>query len=151
MATKAQTSQPTAVDLHDLQFPDLPPFPAHIPTAPLYRLSLSSLRTSSAESDRLFSTSKELGFFYLDLRGDEEGEKLLALSTELFDLAPKLFALGREELGKFDYKAKGSYVGYKGFGSAVVDEKGNLDKNEFYNVCFSLNSNPSPNLYFKLC
>ncbi|KAK4940873.1 hypothetical protein LTR10_019145 [Elasticomyces elasticus] len=29
---------------------------------------------------------------------------------------------------------KNSYFGYKGFGANVVDRKGNLDRNEFYNV-----------------
>ena len=28
-------------------------------------------------------------------------------------------------------------MGYKRLGAAVVDEKGNLDRNEFYNVCIS--------------
>jgi hypothetical protein len=87
-----------------------------------------------------------LGFFYLDLRNDEDGEKLLEEANQLFELGPKLYDLGRDELQKFDNKAKGSYVGYKGYGSEVVDEKGNLDRNEFYNVrlafqikAFSLN------------
>jgi len=92
------------------------------------------LRSETAESDRLFESSKKLGFFYLDLRGDAEGEKLLAEADQFFELGPKLYDLGRDELQKYDYKAQGSYMGYKGFGSAVVDEKGNLDRNEFYNV-----------------
>lgn len=68
------------------------------------------------------------------MRQDNEGESLLKDSDDLFNLAPKLFGLGRDELQKYDYKSQGSYMGYKGFGSAVVDEKGNLDRNEFYNV-----------------
>jgi len=115
-------------------FPKLPPFPTNIPTAPLHRLSLSRLRSSTSESERLFSSCKDLGFFYLDLRGDVQGENLLKDADKLFSLAPKLYDLGREELVKYDYKALGSYMGYKGFGSAVVDESGNLDRNEFYNV-----------------
>ncbi|PMD57896.1 putative oxidoreductase [Hyaloscypha bicolor E] len=118
----------------DFSFPTLPPFPADIPTAPLLRLSLSSLRSSSEESGRFFTASKELGFFYLDLRNDPLGEELLSQSSRFFDLAPKFYKLGREELSKYDYKNVGSYMGYKGFGSAVVDEKGNLDRNEFYNI-----------------
>jgi hypothetical protein len=115
-------------------FPLLTPFPDDIPTAPLLRLSLTKLRNDPAESDRLFSASKDLGFFYLDLTGDSEGEALLQEADQFFALGPKLYDLGREELQKYDYKSQGSYMGYKGFASAVVDEKGNLDRNEFYNV-----------------
>lgn len=131
MATETQTRTGTS---ETLTFSTLPPFPSDIPTAPLHRLSLSKLRDNTSESDRLFSSCKDLGFFYLDLRSDSEGESLLSDADELFKLAPKLFDLGREELQKYDYKSQGSYMGYKGFGSAVVDEKGNLDRNEFYNV-----------------
>jgi isopenicillin N synthase-like dioxygenase len=117
------------------EFAHLPPFPTTIPIAPLHRLSLSKLRSDPTESDRLFAASKNLGFFYLDLRADKDGEELLAQADRVFELGPKLYELGREELQQYDYKSQGSYMGYKGYGSAVVDEKGNLDRNEFYNVC----------------
>lgn len=135
MATETITQSET---IQSLTFPDLPPFPSDIPIAPLHRLVLSKLRTDPTESERLFSASKDLGFFYLDLRQDDEGEALLAEADKLFALAPVFYDLGREELQKYDYKAQGSYMGYKGFGTAVVDENGNLDRNEFYNVRFSL-------------
>jgi hypothetical protein len=70
----------------------------------------------------------------LDSQADKDGEELLAQADKLFELGPKLYELGREELQNYDYKSQGSYMGYKGYGSAVVDEKGNLDRNEFYNV-----------------
>jgi isopenicillin N synthase-like dioxygenase len=145
MATETITHPTPTLDSssEDLSFPTLPPFPPNIPTAPLVRLSLASLRSSPEESNRLFTASKNLGFFYLDLRSDPLGETLLSLSSKLFSLAPKLYELGREELSKYDYKSVGSYMGYKGFGAAVIDEKGNLDRNEFYNVCLSL-PHPSP-------
>lgn len=137
MATEIITDSYASLhhDAEDLSFPALPPFPSDIPTAPLLRLSLASLHSSPEESDRFFTASKELGFFYLDLRNDPLGEKLLAESSQFFDLAPEFYDLGREALSKYDYRNVGSYMGYKGFGSAVVDEKGNLDRNEFYNVC----------------
>jgi len=137
MATQTETITKSTLHttgVEDLSFPDLPPFPDDVLTAPLHRLSLSALRTSPDESARLFDASKELGFFYLDLRSDSAGEELLRESGELFELAPELFGLGREELSQFDYSDRGSYFGYKGFGKAVVDEKGNLDRNEFYNI-----------------
>jgi hypothetical protein len=130
MATETVTKQ----EVEKLEFHSLPPFPSNIPIAPLHRLSLSKLRNDPAESDRLFSSSKDLGFFYLDLRNDEIGEALLRESDRFFDLGPKLYELGKGELQKYDYTAQGSYMGYKGSGTAIVDEHGNLDRHEFYNV-----------------
>ncbi|TAQ85203.1 hypothetical protein B7494_g6471 [Chlorociboria aeruginascens] len=117
-----------------MSFPNLPAFPLDIPTAPLHRISLRDLHTSPEESTRFFKSCVDLGFFYLDLRDDPEGEILLQEADKLFTLAPGLFDLGTEELQKYDYREQGSYMGYKGFGNAVVDEKGNLDRNEFYNI-----------------
>jgi len=139
MATETRTIK--SGDINTFTFPGLPPFPSNIPIAPLHKLSLAKLKCDPAESVRLFSSCKDLGFFYLDLRNDDEGEVLMDEASQLFELGPKLYDLGREELSKYDYKAQGSYMGYKGLGSAVVDEKGNLDRNEFYNVL-------SPNFYF---
>lgn len=116
-------------------FPGLPPFPTAVPTAPLLRISLSRLCAGDKEeSARLFSASQALGFFYLDLRNDPQGSEILSEADELFKVGEELFELGREELSKYDYSEQGSSFGYKGFGRAFVDEKGSLDRNEFYNV-----------------
>jgi hypothetical protein len=127
--------------------PIIPPFPDDIPTAPLLALSLASLRTSPSESAALYTASKELGFFYLDLRGDALGETLLSESDQLFGVGEALFEEGAEELGKFDYSGVGSYYGYKGVGKGVVDREGARDRNEFYNVGipFSPHNSQSPN------
>jgi len=130
----AKISTQTSTEPNSFIFPQLPPFPNDIPTAPLHRLSLSKLRYDSTESDLLFSASKDLGFFYLDLTGDEDGSALLEDVERLFAFGPQLFALGKGELQKYDYRLQGSYMGYKSLGSDVVDDKGNLDYNEFYNV-----------------
>ncbi|KAI9755690.1 MAG: hypothetical protein M4579_004188 [Chaenotheca gracillima] len=136
-------------------FPNLPPFPDDIPTAPLLRLSLAKLMregffstqtsdttataapssASESESERLFAASKQLGFFYLDLRGCSEGEALLEDADRLFGVGEELFAgMSPEDKETYDFEKKGSYHGYKGMGKAVVDAKGTLDRNEFYNV-----------------
>lgn len=116
-------------------FPNIPPFPTDVPTVPLLRISLSKLRAGDKEeSARLFSASKALGFFYLDLRADGKGEQILEEADELFQVGEELFEAGREQLAKYDYSAQGSYFGYKGYGTAYVDERGSLDRNEFYNV-----------------
>ncbi|KAK5003814.1 hypothetical protein LTR28_009705, partial [Elasticomyces elasticus] len=54
----------------DLSYRHLPPFPDDVPVAPLLRISLRELvRGDAEEQERLWSACKELGFFYLDLRG----------------------------------------------------------------------------------
>jgi hypothetical protein len=106
------------VSILEEAFLNIPPFPSTVPTAPLLRISLSRLRANDApESARLFSASKALGFFYLDLRSDEKGQQILSEADTLFDIGEELFELGREELGRYDYSAQGSYFGYKGYGS----------------------------------
>lgn len=131
-------------------YPGIPPFPNDVPTAPLLRLNYSALQSTPAERTAFFKASKDLGFFYLDLRGDELGEKLLAESAKLFGVGEELFKEGAEELNKYDF-SKGtrregggdgdweegrepSYMGYKSIGKGIVDAAGNRDKNEFYNV-----------------
>ena len=114
----------------------LPPFPEDIPIAPLVTISLRELERSPSnlEHEHLFSAAKSLGFFYLDLRGTPEGEKLLQQADGLFDLMNEFFSLSVEEKMKYDFAAKKIYFGYKGIGEEVVDGKGTRDKNELYNV-----------------
>jgi hypothetical protein len=137
MATQIQTvtSISTCTDpVENLSFRELPPFPDDIPTAPLHRLSLSALRKTDTESEALFAASKNLGFFYLDLRDDDLGNALIQESDQVFGIGPDIFDLGRDKLAEYDHAAKGSIMGYKGYGAQVADEKGNLDRNEFFNV-----------------
>ena len=152
MAPAATTPQKSNIDA---DFLDIPAFPNDVPTAPLLRLSLSALRSDPEEAEALFKASKDLGFFYLDMRGDELGEHLLAESDKLFGVGKELFAEGAEKLMNYDY-SKGeknedgtwkegrapTYMGYKHVGKGVTDAQGNRDRNEFYNVSF-----PTPRMY----
>lgn len=117
-------------------FPDLPPFPEDVPTAPLLRLSLEKLLTRDAEEFQRFCRAcEDVGFFYLDLRGAENGDTLLEDAEKLFGVGSRLFDLDLEEKRKYDFSAQNSYFGYKEKGAAIVDRDGNPDRNEFYNVC----------------
>lgn len=110
-------------------------FPDNVPTAPLVTIRLKNLIDQDVhEKGRLFEASKSLGFFYLDMRGCEEGEALLDGSNTMFDLIEKFYNLPVEEKLKYDFAAEGSYFGYKGLGAEVIDGKGTRDKNEIYNV-----------------
>jgi isopenicillin N synthase-like dioxygenase len=115
-------------------FADLPSFPDNIPTAPLLRISLSKLLASDAyEQERCWQACQELGFFYLDLRSDN-GEALLEDVDHLFHLMETFYDLPVSEKVKYDFKSKGSYFGYKGYGEGIIDAKGTRDRNEFYNI-----------------
>lgn len=124
-----------------LDFPSLPPFPTNVPTVPLHRISLSNLLSGNEqETANLYRACKDLGFFYLDLResssssSSSTGQTLLSTSSALFTLGAKVFSLPTSEKTKYDLKDQGSYFGYKGLGSGVIDTKGTKDRNEFYNI-----------------
>jgi hypothetical protein len=110
-----------------------PAFPDNVPTAPLLQLSLSKLIGNDPDEVRRFvGACKDLGFFYLDLRGP--GDDVLAQSTQLFDVGVELFDLPLDEKLKYNFSGQNSYFGYKHLGAAVADKQGRLDRNEFYNV-----------------
>jgi hypothetical protein len=118
-------------------YPDIPPFPNTVPTAPLLRISLAKLlRGDAEEEEQLWKACCDLGFFYLDLRiGDTEstgrngngheykaesgterekvdGESLVADAEKLFKVGEEFFELPVEEKTKYDFAQKGSYFGY---------------------------------------
>jgi isopenicillin N synthase-like dioxygenase len=121
-------------------FPDLPPFPDNVPTAPLLRISLEKLlQHDSAEEERCWKACCDLGFFYLDLRtsGSQrsiDGEALLENANQLFQVMTDFYDLDVQEKVKYDFKEQGSYFGYKGYGEGFIDKQGTRDRNEFYNV-----------------
>ncbi|OJD16780.1 hypothetical protein AJ78_03070 [Emergomyces pasteurianus Ep9510] len=116
---------------YDKNFTGIPPFPDDVPCAPLLRLSLEKLLShEEAEVERFYSACKDVGFFYLDLRGSA----ILTDADQLFDVGEQLFELDLSEKRQYDFSKQNSYFGYKETGAAVVDSKGNTDRNEFYNV-----------------
>lgn len=125
----------TIDDEPELDFPHLPPFPKDVSIAPLLRVKLSRLLSGDqAEIDRLFKASRELGFFYLDVRGESAGEQLVGYARELFGEGRKVFDLPVEKKVTYDLGSRGSHFGYKGYGAGTVDASGSKDRNEFYNV-----------------
>lgn len=94
-------------------FPSLPLIPTTVRTAPLLRLSLHKLLANDAtESSLLFTAAKDLGFFYLDLRGVEVGDSTLADVERLFDVGREVFDLDVAEKEGYDWSGEGSYFGY---------------------------------------
>lgn len=120
---------------YEKNFDGIPPFADDVPCAPLLRLSLEKLLShEEAEVQRFYSACKDLGFFYLDLRGND----ILADADQLFGIGEQLFELDLDEKRRYDLSKKNSYFGYKETGAAVVDREGNPDRNEFYNVSLPL-------------
>ena len=116
-------------------FPNLPPFPSTVPTAPLLRLSLSKLLARDEnETKRLLQACEEIGFFYLSLDDPNTGTSLQSDADALFDVGERLFDLDLAEKQKYDFSQAKSYFGYKAQGAAFADKTGAPDRNEFYNV-----------------
>jgi len=68
-----------------------------ISVANLLTISLAKLHAKDpAELDRLYKGASNTGFFYLDLRGDIEGDRLLAHLPSIYALADKYFAQSEE-------------------------------------------------------
>ena len=87
---------------HFTEFNTKPPFPEDVPIAKLGFISLPQLRDGDqAESRALFDACKNDGFFLLDLRGDEQGEKILHDAGRLFDVGETLFDLSYDAKMEF--------------------------------------------------
>lgn len=94
-------------------FKEIPPFPADVPIADIPTISYSNLKSDSKhDSENLFEACKEQGFFLLDLRGHEEGERLLKDAEMMFDLNVALFDLGNEALLKYKANIPRDLNGY---------------------------------------
>lgn len=132
--THAHTNGTSTLNgVHKYDTITLPPFPEDVPTAPLLRLSLAKMQSRDAEElNRFYTACKDIGFFYLDLRGP--GNSILAGADKLFQVGADLFDLPLEEKQKYNFVSKNSYFGYKALGATVIDRKGNVDRSEFYNV-----------------
>ena len=92
---------------HFTEFNAKPPFPNDVPVAKLKCISLAQLRRrDEAESEALFDACKQDGFFLLDLRGDEKGEKILTEAGRLFDVGKTLFDLPHD--GKMEFVMGGA-------------------------------------------
>ena len=94
-------------------FSQIPPFPDNVPTANLGTLSFTKLLSNDqTESEELFRSCQEAGFFQLDLHGSPEGEALLREAEELFELNREVSELSTEEKMKYVWNAPKSLFGY---------------------------------------
>ncbi|KZT59844.1 putative 1-aminocyclopropane-1-carboxylate oxidase [Calocera cornea HHB12733] len=118
-------------------FAALPPFPDDIPTAPLVTLSLAKLQNNDPqEIAEFYKIGKGLGFFYLDLRGCDEGKQLLHDAEALLEVEKQYFDLPLEEKRVSDREVvpgSDSFFGWKALGTLAVDPTGKTDRHEQLN------------------
>lgn len=101
-------------------FKGIPTFPNTVPTAPLLRISLAKLLAGDAEEqDRVWQACQDLGFFYLDMRTDNDahdlgllkGNAILDDADQLFKTGEGFFDLPVEEKQQYDFSERNSYFG----------------------------------------
>lgn len=117
-------------------FEGLPPFPGHVPIAPIASASLSKLLAhDDSEGQKVLAACRTHGFFYLDMRDCSEGQALLGESEQLLQLATGAFASPLEEKCKFALKRGVSMYGYKEAGTVKqTDRDKRPDSTEFFNI-----------------
>lgn len=95
-------------------FSIIPEFPSNVSVADIPTVSFESLKKGiEQDSENLFEASREYGFFLLDLRNSEEGERLLKDAEKMFDLIAATFDLGPEVLEqKYPSNPPKSLLGY---------------------------------------
>lgn len=75
-------------------FKNIPPFPEDVPTAPMPTISFGSLRRRDDQVEKnVLKACREVGFFLLDLRGDELGTKLVHEIDQLFHVCQETMNL----------------------------------------------------------
>jgi len=112
----------------------LPKLPSDTPFLPLQIISYPKIvAKDSDEINKLLSVSSTLGFFYLDVQGDDA---LLERINDVLQTTKEVFDLPLEEKMKDTIGAGGriSQFGYKPMGLSAVDKYGNKDNAEHYFV-----------------
>ena len=79
-------------------FDESPEFPSNVAAANIPVISYQKLKdvSSEKESKSLYEASREHGFFLLDLRGSEDGERVLQDAGRMFDISRAVFDLETE-------------------------------------------------------
>ncbi|KAI8950466.1 Clavaminate synthase-like protein [Xylaria longipes] len=115
-------------------FKDNPPFPEDVPTAFMPTISFEHLRNENdqVEKDAL-KACKEVGFFLLDLRGDEIGTRLIHEIDQLFLICRETMNLPDNIKEQHQNDIPRSFLGFKPLGQAKT-EKDEPDRYEMFNL-----------------
>lgn len=94
-------------------FEAIPPFPDHVPVAPLYTVSLAQLHAQdAAATSKVLRACQELGFFLLDLHNDPLGEVVMGEVDALFAAGEDIMNLPDEVKAQFQHDPPKSFLGY---------------------------------------
>ncbi|KAI0188237.1 oxidoreductase [Astrocystis sublimbata] len=115
-------------------FEGIPPFPDNIPTAEIATISLSDLRNGDASaSGNLLASAQHLGFFLLDLSGDETGNKVVDEIDRLFDSTRVVMNLSDEVKHEYRNDPPRNFLGFKPQGSSKTETM-EPDRFEWFNL-----------------
>jgi isopenicillin N synthase-like dioxygenase len=91
-------------------FEGIPPFPDDIPAVSMNTVSLAGLRENDA---KVVAACKELGFFFLDLRGDSMGDAMIECIDQLFTIGQEIFDLPESVKHQYLHDIPRSFLGYE--------------------------------------
>ncbi|KAI1503155.1 hypothetical protein F5X99DRAFT_425967 [Biscogniauxia marginata] len=111
-----------------------PAFPADLPVAHISNISHQKILDGDVdEIAKVIKSARDIGFFRVDLRDSEIGQRFLAAANNMFALAKETFDLPTETKLADSFLDHGdTLLGYKGLGASVVDKEGTRDNNEQY-------------------
>lgn len=93
-------------------FKDVPAFPNDIPTASMTTIRLESLRIGEkATAENIHEACQQLGFFLLDLRGDDTGKALIKEIDHIFSLCRDLMNSSQEVKEKYQHDIPKTFLG----------------------------------------
>jgi len=93
-------------------FQAIPAFPEDVSTAPMYTVTLGSLRSGDPSAARsVFDACQELGFFLLDLRDDGLGKTVIDEIDMLFGAGKDIMNLPDEVKDTFQHDLPKSFLG----------------------------------------
>ncbi|KAI0812858.1 Clavaminate synthase-like protein [Xylaria sp. FL0064] len=115
-------------------FKIIPPFPEDVPAASMSTISFGSLRQGDDQVEKdVLKACKEVGFFLLDLRGDELGTELIHEVDQLFHICEETLNLPDSIKEQHQNDIPRSFLGFKPIGQAKT-EKDEPDRYEMFNI-----------------
>ncbi|KAM4065029.1 2OG-Fe(II) oxygenase superfamily protein [Hirsutella rhossiliensis] len=115
-------------------FRDIPPFPENVPTMPMHTVSLAGLNSRDEKTaQQALDACQELGFFLVDLRGDELGEAVMEEIDHLFAVGKDIMDLPQDVKRAFLHDIPRSFLGFKPRGHAKTETE-EPDRFEWFNI-----------------
>lgn len=94
-------------------FEGIPPFPDNVVTMPMHTISLADLLSGNEQTARqVLKACQELGFFLLDLRGNELGEDMMGEIDQLFGVGKDVLSLPDDVKNEYLHNIPKSFLGY---------------------------------------